>query len=265
MSAVQEDTRARFRNALPVVTLALAAPFLTWWAVGDLSTSNAADPDHAWGPYHLDPHLELLVGALAAALGLASVIALGVQVRRDRPCRRTWIGGGCLCLAGVIAGAAWRVATAGVDGSNIGGGVVALAAPLLIAGLLVSATVITTPQTDRPRHAGRTTGIVVTALSAPALLGLLLVLKHHDRNVGVISQDRYTGVHLGDSRTALHHALGDPGGNEYQFFAPVQAGLSCEYYVASNAGTDPASMTFRFCFRANVLVSKEMSNQIYGN
>jgi hypothetical protein len=116
--------------------LVVAAPFLAWAAVGRHDTGG----DYAAGPYDVGLPLEIAVGALAVVVFIASLVISW----RDRR-RVDWhpdVSAGTVVL-GVAATSAiavgWRVMTAGVIGANIGAGLIAIIAPVTVAGCLVGA------------------------------------------------------------------------------------------------------------------------------
>ncbi|WP_433433394.1 hypothetical protein [Nonomuraea sp. CA-141351] len=130
------------RNTGLVVAAAgcvLAAPVVVWWLLGDLSA--AAPPgtelDHAVRPPAIDPWAERAAG-IAAALVAAGTLALLVRAsRRRRFDRRWWAALLPALAAGAIAGAGWRVVTAGTLGANIGAGLTILLGGPLVALLLL--------------------------------------------------------------------------------------------------------------------------------
>jgi hypothetical protein len=240
----------------------LVAPILTWWAIGDVSTTKGLGAFHTFGPYHVNPHAEFVVGCLAAVLAVAALVVLVVPVARRGRDGRSWGAVACLCGAGALGAACWRLQTAGVDGANIGGGLLLIVGPVLIAGMLIAAVAISHAGT---KHVSAKVMLVITAaLTAPALYGVVNGLSSYDNSIGVISGRQYADVRVGETRAALHDALGGPGDDAEQFFAPIGSDASCEYYSESNPGTVPNSLLYRFCFRADTIVSKDRSNKIYG-
>lgn len=174
MSGASPLDGSRFRHALPVVGLALATPILTWWALGDLSSSGAGESaDHLYGPYHVDPHAELVIGFIAIAAAVLSVVALGLRVIHKASLRRTWTVLILLCSAGAFAAFVWRSVTAGVDGANIGGGLWLFVAPGVLPALLGVAAANATE--DMTSHALRRVLVTAAVLSAPVLFAVLLL------------------------------------------------------------------------------------------
>lgn len=103
----------------------------TWWLSG---IGRYRGPDHMVGPYAMPVGVEYGVGILALA---CAVVATVVSV--VRPAARFGVSAlamAPLLVAVIIATGAWRVITAGGDGANIGGGIVAILAPFAVAGLL---------------------------------------------------------------------------------------------------------------------------------
>jgi hypothetical protein len=262
MAESRASARARLAFALPVTGLTLAAPVLAWWALGDVST-HKGKAFHTLGPYHLAPHAELIVGWLALVVAVSALAVLSLPVARTGRGIRSWSAVACMCAAGVLAAACWRSETSAVDGANIGGDFLLLLGPFLVAALFVGASVLSHVGTTRPMAKVALT--ILATLIAPALFGVVAVLISHDKSVGVINRQQYAQVRMGETRSTLHHALGGPTEDSEWFFAPVRAGLRCEYYTESSSGSDPTSLQFRFCFRGDVVVSKERSNQTYAS
>ena len=118
--------------------LCVGAAALTWMVSAVFDTRG---PVRVIGPYHVPFTVEVCVGALAVAAGLASVAAL---VRRQSHANRgpTFATTATLIFTCAFVTAWWRTATAIGEGANIGGGMFVLAAPVLIAGLLIAAVPI---------------------------------------------------------------------------------------------------------------------------
>jgi hypothetical protein len=138
-------------NTCPVATWAFAAaatelviafPVATWWLVGDLSTVPAsASPDYAFRPLAIGPGAERAAGIGSALLAASTSLMLAWGTRKRLVDPRWWSVIAPLLAAGVIAGAGWRVMTAGVIGANFGAGFVILAGGPVAAALLVAALV----------------------------------------------------------------------------------------------------------------------------
>ncbi len=133
--------------------LVLAAPVLTWWLVGPLATAPASvGLDYAFRPWPISPASVRAAGiASSAAAGVSVVVLAWATVRRLLDAR-WWAVLVPLLAAGFIAGAGWRVMTAGVIGSNIGAGfVIILGGPLALA-LLAWALGYSVHLARRSRH-----------------------------------------------------------------------------------------------------------------
>jgi len=120
-----------------------------WWAVSCLIATTACvtwwlssiglyhGPDHAAGPYEIPLLVEYTVGIAAVGAGIAAVIAGAAGWRRA-----SGMSSGALCLLLATVGfmtLTWRCFTAGVDGANIGAGLLAMVGPFVIGGLLHAA------------------------------------------------------------------------------------------------------------------------------
>jgi hypothetical protein len=120
--------------------LVLATPVTTWWLVGDQSTvAVSAGRDYAFTPWGISPVAAQAAGIGSLGLAMAAMLVLGWAARRHLFDARWWLVLISLLAAGVIAGAGWRVMTAGVIGANIGAGMVIMIGGPLFATLLVSA------------------------------------------------------------------------------------------------------------------------------
>jgi hypothetical protein len=180
---------------------------------------------------------------------------------RSRWGGRSWGAVVCLCAAVALAAGCLRSQTADVSEPDIGGGMLFIAGPVLVAALFVAACLLS--QMGTRRRAVKIIVTVLATLTGPGLFGLLAVVSSEHQANGVISRDQYAQVRIGETRSTLHHALGGPTSAAEQFFAPIAAGLRCEYYTESKAGSDPTALQFQFCFRGEVIVGKERSNHIY--
>jgi hypothetical protein len=157
---------------LPTAGIALAAPFLVWFAIGDYY----GGPVYRFGPYDVGPDSGYVVGGLAAIIALASVTVLVIRTRRGVADLLSWPIAVVLASAGALGAAGWRVCTASYSGADIGGPVVMLFDPLLIAGLLVGAVWIADAG-GRARRRRTWLLTVAAALVAPALYGVMYVLS----------------------------------------------------------------------------------------
>lgn len=118
--------------------LVLAFPIATWWLVGDQSTVPAsAHPDFAFRPLDVSRGAEHAAGLASVLLAAVAVLLLAWFTVRRLFDARWWSVLVPLMAAGFIAGAGWRVMTAGVIDANIGAGLIVFLGTPLIAALLV--------------------------------------------------------------------------------------------------------------------------------
>ena len=118
--------------------LVLAVPEVTWWLVGPLDTAPARSGlDYAFRPWPISPAEARAAGLAASVVAVVSLTALGRETIRRRMEARWWWVLVPLLAAGFLAGAGWRVMTAGVLGSNIGAGFVVMIGGPLIAILVM--------------------------------------------------------------------------------------------------------------------------------
>lgn len=119
------------RSSAAIVVPAAAAT-LAWWATRDWGY----DDYYLVGPYRVPLVLEYILGG-AAVLSALIVIARPSVGRGGHGISPLTV---CLLVAaGIVAAVAWRTMTVPAGGANIGGGMAATMAPVLIAGLLVAA------------------------------------------------------------------------------------------------------------------------------
>jgi hypothetical protein len=134
------ETSGQPTAALAAGALVLATPVATWWLVGDLS-EPVANPDYMIRPISVSQGMERAVG-LGSMLVLAVSISVVASFFRRRQLDRKWVPPIVfLVVSAAIAGAGWRVVTAGVIGANIGGGIVVLGGLPLVIGLVIAALV----------------------------------------------------------------------------------------------------------------------------
>jgi hypothetical protein len=123
-----------------IAGVAAAAPVLAWWTVGDLSeVPREYAMSSGFGPYELGAAPGRVALAVAVPVLAAALADLVRRKFRGEFGWQAWIFVALVATAAAAGGAAWRVVTAGVEGANIGGGFVLLAAPGVIPGLLVIA------------------------------------------------------------------------------------------------------------------------------
>jgi hypothetical protein len=105
------------------VLVVLAVPVVTWWLVGDQSTTSPDNADYVLRPpFRLSNRARraLGIGALVVTLAAAaSLIGASASHSFDPS---WWSVVGPLLLLGILLGLGWRVITAGVIGANIGAG-----------------------------------------------------------------------------------------------------------------------------------------------
>ena len=132
-----EVTRSVQRVPYWVVMAALPAVGALTWAISS-PAGGATRPDHLLGPYHVSLLVEYVLGTLLVLVAFVAWIWM-------RP--RWWESGSglareataLLLVCTVFSVGAWRVLTSGVNGANIGGGLLIIAGPVIVSMLLVSA------------------------------------------------------------------------------------------------------------------------------
>jgi len=145
---------ARWAVAAAAFGLLLAVPVATWWLVGDLSTVPISEGrDYAFQPWSVDASVARAAGAGSLVVGAAAVMVLGWAMVRRVLDIRWWAVLVPLVAAGFIAGAGWRVLTAGVAGANIGAGFVVLLGGPMVLVLVVWALAFAVYLLSRTDHA----------------------------------------------------------------------------------------------------------------
>ena len=105
------------------VVLVLAATVVSWWLIGDQSTTGPDNADYVIRPlFRLRPGAERAVGSGSCALAVASALWLGWASAGHGFDLAWWSVVGPVLLIGILLGLGWRVFTAGVIGANIGAG-----------------------------------------------------------------------------------------------------------------------------------------------
>jgi hypothetical protein len=149
-----ERIPARWAAAAAALGLVLAVPVATWWLVGDLSTVPvSAGRDYAFQPWPIGPVVARAAGAGSLVVGAVAVVVLGWAAVRRVVDIRWWAVLIPLAVAGFIAGAGWRVMTAGVIGANIGAAFVVLLEGPLVLVLVVWALAFAAYLLSRTGHA----------------------------------------------------------------------------------------------------------------
>jgi hypothetical protein len=245
----------RASRLVPTAGIALATPFLVWFAIGDMSFGGPGRTglSHEYGPYQVGPESGYILGGVAVVIAIASVAALVIRTRQGAYDKGAWTVLAALAMAGAVASAGWRVMTAGVGGANIGGGCVLLVAPMLIAGLLIWAVWVAGGGGRWSLR--RTRLLTLTAvLVVPSIYVGLFALANYDAAAGFITARQYAEVHIGQTRSAVHQRLGREGADlTYILFEPATSGVLCDFYSESDG-----DHAYQFCFRAGVLVSKDL-------
>ena len=126
------------RTGIPAAALlVLSTPVATWWLVGDQSTVPAsAEPDYAIRPWNISPAAAHTAGLASLLLATAMTVLLARATALSRLDRRWWAVLTPLLVAGILAGAGWRVMTAGGIGANIGAGLYVMFFGPIFAGLV---------------------------------------------------------------------------------------------------------------------------------
>lgn len=241
---------------LPLAGIALATPFLAWFAIGDVSTYRLPTLSHEFGPYHVGPESGYVVGGLASVVWAVAVVVLVIQTRRGVADWRSGVVAATLAMTGALAAYGWRILTAGYTGAPLGAGLVWLFDPLLIAGLLVVAVWIAGGRRWRLRRIWLLT--LAAILVAPALYALLAALASYDSSAGVITGLQYADVRVGQTRSDVHERLGREGEDSSFEFPPEGPALRCDYYLEEDRGAKPLPYAYQFCFRTGVLVGKDI-------
>ena len=113
----------------------LSAPFATWWLVGDISEPHGYS--RVFHPPALSRGVERAVGTAATTAVLAGLALCVIGLRSGALDRAVRLATTPLVVAGVLLGFGYRVVTCATVGANIGGGFVLLAAPLVLAPLVL--------------------------------------------------------------------------------------------------------------------------------
>jgi hypothetical protein len=259
---MSKDNPAKGRRApqsWPTAGIALATPFLVWFAIGEYH----GGPSYEFGPYEVGPNSASVTAAIVGAAALVVALSIGALILRARHgavAGRSWGIVASLAAAGALGAAGWRVGTSSYSGADIGGPVVLFLDPLLIAGLLVVAVWLAG---GGGRWRLRRTWLLTVAavLMVPAMYATMFALSQYDAGNGRITAGQYSDVRIGQTRAAVHEKLGREGTADFSTleFPPVASGLLCDYYIEVDARGAVLSHNYQFCFRAGVLVSKDLS------
>ncbi len=130
--------RSITRTAL--VLALLAAPAVTWWAVGDLSEPLGSD-HFVRTPGWLESN-GTMIGRSALAIGAAGLVWLLSPIGRRGLERQTVLGALPLVALGVFVGFTYRVFTAATIGANIGAGLLLLFGVGFVPAMLALAAVL---------------------------------------------------------------------------------------------------------------------------
>lgn len=134
--------RARPARRLPawcVAAFVAVACAVAWWAS---AIRLYHGPDHLVGPFRVPIALEWSLAGAAVASAAAAGVWLTLPSRSDRGSARgglSPITSFWLVSAAALTAWCWRVLTSGVDGANIGGGLVIFAGPFFIASAVQAA------------------------------------------------------------------------------------------------------------------------------
>jgi hypothetical protein len=137
------------RIAAAAAGLALGLGTAAYWVVG--LVPNTGDY-YAAGPYHVNLGLLVALGVAGLAAGVASAAALARRASRGQLSGFATSRIMVLTIGAVLTAVMWRTMTHGVEGANIGGGLLMLAtvAYWLVVGLVFAI--------GPWRHAARETG-----------------------------------------------------------------------------------------------------------
>lgn len=126
------------RLLLAATGLVAAVPVAVWGVVGQRDASGVprSELDYVVRPWDLPDGVAPLLGVAGTLTAVGCAGALLAATRSGDLRRQWWQVLVPLVLAGALAGAGWRVITAGTVGANIGAGLVVLLGAPLVAALL---------------------------------------------------------------------------------------------------------------------------------
>lgn len=122
--------------------LALASPVLAWVLIGDVSDTDLPNPDYMFQPPEVSTSVGFVVVAVAVVLVTCGGATLLAGFRRGLLATMDLMAAALLLGAGIVVGFAGRVMTARVIGANIGGGIMLMFGPFIVAGLLAFSAVL---------------------------------------------------------------------------------------------------------------------------
>ena len=111
-------------SALTGIVAVVVTPIAAWWLIGDQTfTGGRRDNlDYMYRAPSISGRTTATAGVIALVAATAAIAGLSLAARRRRVDPR-WLGVvALLMLAGVLLAGVGRIATAGVVGANIGGG-----------------------------------------------------------------------------------------------------------------------------------------------
>ncbi|MFC4495773.1 hypothetical protein ACFPA8_16715 [Streptomyces ovatisporus] len=131
--------RIQGMHQLAAGVLTVAVPVATWGLIGrqDEQGVPPSQLDRAVQPPDIPAGVETALGIGGLVLAVASAALLVRATRRGSFDGRWWQVLAPLVAAGLLAGAGWRVVTAGVIGANIGAGLILVVGTPLVAGLVL--------------------------------------------------------------------------------------------------------------------------------
>jgi hypothetical protein len=110
-------------TAAAAIVLGLAVPAVTWWLIGDLSTTRPDTADYVIRPLvRIGPAAARVAGIVSLVLAIVAAAWLSWESVHGGLDLRWWSAIGPLLALGILLGLGWRVFTAGVIGANIGAG-----------------------------------------------------------------------------------------------------------------------------------------------
>ncbi|MFF0890582.1 hypothetical protein [Streptomyces sp. NPDC003456] len=114
-------------------------PVAAWGLMGrqDYDGLPADELDYAFQPWDVGDGVAAVVGGIGLLVAVAGAVVLARGARRGAMDPRWWSVVGPLVVVGLMAGAGWRILTAGVVGANIGAGLVIILGAPVAAALVV--------------------------------------------------------------------------------------------------------------------------------